>query len=127
MSKIVGICKEVLDRAEWIAIATTGADGPHVVATWGDYVRTLGLTDDEILIPVGSMHKTQANLAKDSRVELLGASRQVRGTHGPGKGCGILGTAAIQTTGVKFDATKAKFPWARAVLVVKVETVTEQL
>ena len=127
MAGITGICKEVLERTEWIAIATAGADGPHVVATWGDYVRALGVTKDELLIPVGGMRKTQANLARDSRVELLFGSRQVRGTHGPGKGCGIMGTAVIHTAGAKFDAVKAKFPWARAVLVVKVETVTEQL
>jgi hypothetical protein len=127
MAKIDSICKEVIDKTEWLAIATTGHDGPHVVATWGDYVRAFGSQNDTLLIPVGHMHKTEANLKHDHRVELLCGTRQVQGTHGPGKGCGISGKAEFQTSGPHFDAVKAKFPWARAALVISVEEAKPQL
>ncbi|MCC6580802.1 MAG: pyridoxamine 5'-phosphate oxidase family protein [Phycisphaeraceae bacterium] len=127
MTTIEGICREVIEKTEWIAIATTGPDGPHVVATWGDYVRTLGIDNDTVLIPVGLMHRTERNLTRDSRVELLCGTRQVVGAHGPGKGCSIIGQAQLQSSGPAFDSAKARFPWARAVLVVKAEKVEPQL
>ncbi len=127
MDKIQSVCREVIEKSEWVAIATTGAEGPHVVATWGDYVRALGVRDNRVLIPVGLMHKTQANLKLDPRVELLFGTRQVQGAHGPGKGCAIVGRAELQTDGPHFVAVKAKFPWARAALVVQIEKVELQL
>ena len=127
MAKIDGVCREVLEKSEWIGLATAGPDGPHLVATWGDYVRALGIGDDRLLIPVGGMHKTEANLKRDNRVELLCGTRQVKGTHSLGRGCGITGRAELQTTGPYFDAAKARFPWARAVMVVSVEEVKPQL
>ncbi|HEV3483626.1 MAG TPA: pyridoxamine 5'-phosphate oxidase family protein [Candidatus Acidoferrales bacterium] len=127
MTKIDGICKEVIDKAEWIAIATTGPDGPHLVATWGDQLRACGINNDTLLIPVGHMHKTEANVSRDNRVELICGTRQVQGTHGPGKGCGIVGKAEFHTGGPHFDAIKAKFRWARAALVVNVEEAKSQL
>jgi hypothetical protein len=73
------------------------------------------------------MHKTEANVRRDNRVELLCATRQVQGIHGPGKGCGLVGTGEFQTTGPHFDAIKAKFNWARAALVVSVDEAKPQL
>ena len=127
MTKIDGICKEVLEKTEWIAIATAGPEGPHVVGTWGDYVCAFGIHDDTLLVPVGGMHRTEANLKTDKRVELLSGTRAVRGTHGPGKGCAITGTAEFQTAGPHFDTVKARFPWARAAMVMRVEEVMPQL
>ena|ERR1035437_5112423 len=127
MAKIDGSCKEVIDKTEWIAIATTGSDGPHVVATWGDYVREFGSQNDTLLIPVGQMHKTEANLKQDHRVKLLCATRGVQGIYGPGKGCGLSGKGEFQVSGPHFDAVKAKFPWARAALVVHVEEAKPEL
>jgi hypothetical protein len=127
MAKIDGICREVMDKAEWIAIATTGPDGPHLVATWGDHLRAVGIEGDTLLIPVGQMHKTEANVKRDNRVELLCATRQVQGTHGPGKGCDLVGKGEFRTAGPHFDAIKAKFKWARAALVVSVEEAKPQL
>lgn len=127
MAKIKGVCREVIEKTEWIAIATTGPDGPHVVATWGDYVRALGIKDDTLLIPVGYMRKTEENVKRDDRVELLCGTRQVHGAHGPGKGCSLIGRAQMLTAGAIFDTVKARFPWARATLVVRAETVTAQL
>ena len=127
VAKIDAVCREVIGKSEWIAISTSGPDGPHVVATWGDYVRALGIKDDTVLIPVGLMRKTEANLQRDNRVELLCGSRQVQGTRGPGKGCSLIGKAQFHTEGPLFDAVKAKFPWARAALVVTVEEAKPQL
>ena len=60
---------------------------PHVVATWGDYVRALDTKDNEVIvIPAGHYNITEENLKKNKRVELLIASRQVEGTYGPGQG-----------------------------------------
>ncbi|MCC7517855.1 MAG: pyridoxamine 5'-phosphate oxidase family protein [Verrucomicrobiae bacterium] len=126
MNALEGICREVIEKSEWVAIATAGADGPHVVATWGDYLRRLGIADP-LRIPVGGMRKTEANLQRDARVELLFGSRQVQGTRGPGKGCAIRGRAEMRAEGTDFAAAKALFPWARAVLVVRVEHVEPQL
>lgn len=127
MAKIEGVCKEVLEKTEWVAIASAGTDGPHVVATWGDYVRALGIGSDQLVIPMGYMSKTEQNVAHDSRVELLAGTRLVAGAHGPGKGCSIVGKAHVQTAGAAFDAVKARFPWARAALVVNIEKVVAQL
>lgn len=128
MVKIEGNCKDIIDKAEWVAVATTGVDGPQLSATWGDYVRTLGIRDGEIvLVPIAGYHGTEQNLAKDSRIEMLWATRQVQGKYGPGNGCKIRGTGEIQTSGEFAEAAKEKFPWARAVLVVKVEEASEQL
>ncbi len=128
MARIEKKCKEVLDKAEWIAIATSGADGPHLAGTWGEYVRALGIKDGETLVvPAGGLLKTEQNLKGDNRIELLCSTRQVQGTRGPGKGCRIRGTGQLQTSGDIFEATKKKFPWARGVLVIKAEEVSEQL
>ncbi len=126
--KIIGKCKDVLDRAEWVAIATAGTEGPHVAGTWGDYIRALGIGDDgTLLIPVGGYRTTEGNIASDNRIELLLATRQVQGGHGPGKGCRIRGTGRIQTAGEWFEKTKRAFPWARGVLVVTADEACEQL
>ncbi len=79
-------CREVLETTEFVAIVTSGPDGPHVVATWGDYVRQLGLEGDRLLIPAGYYQHTEANLGRDSRLQLLIASRAAEGTLGPGQG-----------------------------------------
>jgi hypothetical protein len=128
MPKIEGTCKEVMDKTEWVAIATCGDDGPHVVATWGAYVRAIGIKDDEvIIIPAGMYNKTEENLKKNNRVELLIASRQVQGTRGPGQGCSLTGKGEIQTSGELAEAVKKRFSWARGALVIKVERVKAQL
>jgi len=128
MVKIEGKCKEVMEKTEWVAIATCGADGPHIVATWGDYVRTIGIKDDMIIIiPAGKYNKTEKNLEKNNRVELLIASRQVQGTHGPGQGCSLTGRGEVHISGEFAEAAKKNFPWARGALVIKVEEVKIQL
>jgi len=120
MTKIEGVHREVIEKSEWFAIATTGPDGPHLAASWTRYVLALGIDDGEILAPAGYYKKTEENLRHDPRVELLFAAGDVRRPGGEGQGCSVIGTGELQTTGPKADAAKAKFPWARGVLVVKV-------
>lgn len=128
MPTIEDDARAVIEASEWVAIATAGPDGPHLAGTWGDYVRALGVTGELILIPAGGLRQTGKNLATDRRVELLFASRQVRGTSGgAGKGCRVSGWGEVQVTGPAADAVKARFPWARAALVVHVERVSTQL
>jgi hypothetical protein len=128
MAKIEGKCREVIEKAEWVAVASAGVEGPHLSGTWGDYVRALGIRDGEIiLVPTAGYQTTERNLATDRRVELLWATRQVEGMHGPGKGCRVRGTGRLETSGPFFEATKEKFSWARGVLVVLVEEASEQL
>jgi hypothetical protein len=116
---------EVLKQDGVVAIATLGQDGPHMVNTWNAYIR---LTDDErLLIPAGYMHRTEANIATNNEVLITLGSSKVAGKIGPGTGFLIKGTAAFVATGPDFDATKARFQWARAVLVVTMVSVTQTL
>ena len=119
--------REVLEATEFVTIVTSGPDGPHVVATWGDYVRQLGLDGERLLVPAGFFQHTEENLGRDPRIQLLVASRRAEGTRGPGQGCLIEGTGSIVTSGEEADLVKDKFPWARGALVVAVEKVTPQL
>ena len=128
MVNIEGKCREVLEKTEWVAIATCGDSGPHLAGTWGGYVRALEIKDSGlIVIPAGYYHITEENLKKNNHVELLIASRQVHGTNGPGQGCSISGKGEIQTSGKIADMVKSKFSWARGALVITVEKVNTQL
>ena len=120
MNKLEGIHREVIEKSEWFAIATTGPDGPHLAASWTRYAMALGIDSGEILVPAGYFKKTEENLQRDPRVELLFAAGDVSRPGGEGQGCSVIGTGELQATGPKAEATKAKFPWARGVLVVKV-------
>lgn len=123
MAKIEGMCKEVLDKTEWISIVTSGEDGSHSVATWGDYVRSIGIDGDTLIIPAGGYYKTEENLKRNNRVELLVASTQVSGDRSIGRGFRLSGTGTLHASGRMFDLAKSKFSWARAALVIKIEQV----
>ena len=127
MAKLEGICRDVCEATEFVTIVTTGDDGPHVVGNWGEYMRTLGIKEDMIVLPAGRYRKTEQNLRKNNRIQLMVASRKVQGTRTPGQGCLIVGTAEILDSGDVVDAVKAKFPWARGALVIRVEDVQTQL
>lgn len=125
MAAIDGPSREVLERAEWVSIATAGPNGPHLAATWGDYIRKLGVDWEAgtLLVPVGGMATTAANLAADGRVEVMAASRDVAGSHGPGQGCLIRGRGEVQTAGALAERTRDAYAWARGVLVITVDEV----
>jgi hypothetical protein len=45
------------------AITTLGSDGPHMVGTWGDYIRSMSTKDDEVItIPARRFNKTEEDL-----------------------------------------------------------------
>jgi hypothetical protein len=127
MTEASAVLLDLLEATEFIAIVTSGADGPHVTGTWGSYVRKLSPSAQTIVMPVGGYHQTGANLARDDRIKLLLASQQVQGSHGPGQGCAISGTAELVTEGPIAEKVKNHFPWARGALVIAVGEITPQL
>jgi hypothetical protein len=128
MAKIEGVCKEIMEKTDWISVSTAGTDGPHVAATWGDYVRKLGFPNDEtIIVPLFGFKTTERNLLSDDRVELLGATKLVPSAISLGRGCRIRGKGHVEISGKHFSAAKEAFSWARGVLVVKIEEVHVQL
>ncbi len=65
---------------EWLRLQHLGQEGPHMVNTWNSYIR---ITDDErILIPVGYMHRTEANIAFNNQVLITLGSRKVDWKYG---------------------------------------------
>ena len=120
MNLLEGSCREVLDQTEVVALVTTGDQGPHITATWGDYMRTLGIGENRLVIPAGFYRQMEANLGRNPEIQLLVASRKVQGTIGPGQGFTIKGTGRIVDTGEDMDRVKASFPWARGALIVDV-------
>jgi hypothetical protein len=128
MNILNGTIKDVMEKTEVVAIATYRENGPHLVATWGDYIRSLDIKDGKtIIIPAGGYHHTERNLQDDNRIELLVGSKQAQGKNGPGTGCRIFGRAEIITTGKFAELTRSKFPWARGALVIEVEKVDQLL
>jgi len=116
---------EVLKQDGVVAIATLGAEGPHLVNTWNSYIQIT--SDGRLLIPVGYMHRTEANIAFNNQVLITMGSSKVAGNMGPGTGFLIKGTAVIADSGADFDAIKAKFPWARAVMAVTIASAEQTL
>ena len=127
MTLLDGPCREVLEKTEFVAMVTAGPQGPHITATWGDYVRTLGFEGDRLLIPAGYYHQMEANLERDPEIQLLVASRGVEGKLGPGQGFTLKGTGKIVESGEEMDRVKAHFPWARGALVVEVAEAVSHL
>jgi hypothetical protein len=127
MTLLEGACREVLDQTEFVAMVTVGPEGPHITATWGDYVRTLGFEEDRLVIPAGYYRQMEANLESTAEIQLLVASRKVAGKLGPGQGFTLKGTGKIVDSGEAMERVKAHFPWARGALVVQVSEVIAHL
>ena len=116
---------EVMKQDGVVAIATLGADGPHMVNTWNSYLRVT--EDGRLLIPVGYMHRTEANIAFNPQVLITLGSSKIKGLQGPGTGFLIQGKAALVTSGPEFDLLKAAFKWLRATMVVTIESATQTI
>lgn len=127
MTALDPTARELLAQAEFVAIVTQGPDGPHLVGNWGDYARRIGIDDERIILPAGHYERTEQNLMRDSRIQLMAASRAVRGSRGPGQGGVIHGTGSVQAEGELATRAKAVFPWARGALVIDVERCEMQL
>ncbi len=115
---------EVLKKEGIAAIATSGADGPHLVNTWNSYIQ---VADGRLIFPAGGMNKTEANIAKDNRVLITLGSREVDGFRGPGAGFLVRGTASFIKSGPVFDKLKKNFPWARAAVEISIASITQTL
>lgn len=116
---------QVLKHEGVVAIVTLGENGPHVVNTWNSYLQLT--EDDHILIPVGGMIQTEANIEKNNDILITLGTREVDGFRGPGTGFLINGTAAFMESGHSFDLVKTKFPWIRAALDVSNLNATQTL
>jgi hypothetical protein len=116
---------EVLKYEGVVAIVTQGDKEPHIVNTWNSYVKIT--EDNRILIPAGYMNETEANVEKNNEVQITLGSKEVQGFHGPGTGFLIRGTAAFIKDGRDFEVIKEKFPWARALLEVKVSSTDQKI
>jgi hypothetical protein len=127
MSKLEGVVHDLLQATEFVAIVTSGEQGPHLVGNWGNYLRTLGTDGDTIILPAGRYSQTEENLRKNAKITVMAASRQVQGTRGPGQGCVLSGRGEIVTSGPLVERVKAKFPWARGALLIHIENVQTQL
>lgn len=114
---------DILSKDGVAAIATLGADGPHLVNTWNSYIRVS--PDGRLLIPAGYMHRTEANIAFNPEVLITVGSSKVQGLHGPGAGFLIKGKAAFITSGPDFDLLKSTFSWLRATLAVTPDSITQ--
>jgi hypothetical protein len=108
-----------------VAIVTQGIDGPHVVNTWNSYVNIS--QKKALLIPVGGMNTTEKNVERNPKVKLTIGSREVQGKNYKGTGFLITGTAQFIKEGPDFNMMKEKFVWARAVLEITLESVTQTL
>ncbi len=108
-----------------IAIVTQGISEPHVVNSWNSYVSVT--PDGKLLIPVGGMNATEKNIKRNGKVSLTVANREVQGKMYKGTGFLIKGIAEFVKDGSDFNMMKAKFPWARAVLVITIESAEQTL
>lgn len=127
MTALDSTTRELLEKGEFVAIVTQGPDGPHLVGNWCDYARRIGIDETRIVLPAGRYARTEENLKRDSRIQLMVASRAVRGTRTPGQGGVVHGKGSIQTEGEFAARAKVVFPWARGALVIEVERCEMQL
>ncbi len=116
---------EVLKHEGVVAIVSQGAEGVHVVNTWNSYLKITG--DERLIGPVGKMNKTESNVKGNSAVLVTMGSREVQGFNSKGTGFLIKGTAAFVYQGDEFNEIKQRFPWARAVLEIRPESITQTL
>lgn len=107
------------------AIVTQGPNEPHVVNSWNSYVHIA--EDGTLLVPAGRMAETEKNLEKDNRIQLTITNREVMGKSYKGTGFLVKGTGEFLKEGPGYDIIKSKFPWARAALAVKVDSLEQTL
>ena len=112
--------QKIMKQDGVVAIATLGAEGPHMVNTWNSYLKMA--PDGRLFIPAGYMHKTEANLRHNPEVLITLGSSKVEGLHGPGAGFLIKGKGRFVASGPDFDFMKEKFAWLRATLAVTIDS-----
>lgn len=115
--------KRVMRHNEPVAIGTAWAGGPHLVAVWMNYIETID--DRTLAIPAGGYEHTEENLKAGSPIQLLMATLQEEGAHGPGLGFRLTGSGRVDTQGPIYERIVQRFPWARGALVITVEKVEQ--
>lgn len=120
--KLVELINDKLDSA--FSIVTNGKDGAHLVNSWNSYIKVSG---DNLLIPVGRMKVTEENLKSDKRVLLSICNREMKGLMYTGTGFLVKGEGEMKSEGEEFEIIKKAYPWARAVLIVKVSSSAQTL
>jgi len=83
--------------------------------------------EGKLIIPVGGMLKTENIIDQNNHVKLTVANREVQGKTYKGTGFLIKGTALFMKDGTAFDMMKAKSPWARAILVITINSAEQTL
>ena len=121
--KLLEVIQSPPDSA--LTLFTQGPQWPHLVNSWKSYLQ-FGQSG-RLLFPAGGMEKTQANLATNPAIQLSISNRQVQGFSYLGTGFILAGEAVMETEGPDFDLVKARFPWARAALVVTVLSARQTL
>jgi flavin reductase (DIM6/NTAB) family NADH-FMN oxidoreductase RutF len=116
---------EVLKHEGVVAIVTNGDDGAHIVNTWNSYLNIID--DKRLLVPVGGMKTTESNIKQNNKVLMTMGSREVQGFHSMGTGFLISAEASFISQGTEFDEMKQRFPWVRAIMEIKVESITQTL
>ncbi len=117
--------KEVISHEGVVSICSQGADVVHLVNSWNSYLTIT--SDGRILLPVGGMKTTEANINVNPNILMTVGSREVEGLRSPGAGFLVKGRAGYLYDGVYFDNMKKKFPWARAVMEIKVDDIKQTL
>ncbi|WP_243288111.1 pyridoxamine 5'-phosphate oxidase family protein [Geothrix terrae] len=109
----------VLEAEGSATFVTKGPEGPHLVATWQSYLEAVDATT--LVFPAGGYRVTEANLARDPSFQMI-IGRQ-RSAAGPAVGFRLSGTAEVQSGQALHERMKAKYPWCRGVVVMRVAKV----
>ncbi|MGC9398075.1 MAG: pyridoxamine 5'-phosphate oxidase family protein [Anaerolineae bacterium] len=114
---------EVLQHEGPVAIVTHSDRGPHLVATWASYIEIVD--DTRLAIPAGGYRQTEQNLEAGSPVQMLLASRDVKGSGEAGTGFRLTGHGTMVTEGDVYEQIHDRFNWARAALVIRVDKIAQ--
>ncbi|ETA74615.1 FMN-binding protein [Ligilactobacillus equi DPC 6820] len=117
---------QVMENEGPVTIITVNAQPASVVNTWMSYIK-LDLANDNLYIPAAGMHSIEHDFEGDSTLTLTVGSKKVIGTEGPGAGFHIYGQGSFLENGAIFEEMKAKFPWIRKVLKVKVTDIQQKI
>ncbi|ANK60567.1 MULTISPECIES: FMN-binding protein [Loigolactobacillus] len=117
---------EVMQHEGPTTIITVNAQPASVVNTWSSYVE-IKQADNYLLIPAAGMHSIENDFQTDNRVVLTMGSKEVPGTQGPGAGFHVYGTGEFIESGSEYDEMKAKFPWIRKILKVKIDDIVQKI
>lgn len=108
-----------------VSIVTCNDGRAHIANVWVSYVRLAN--NDTLYMPVGGMKKTEEFLDTNENVIISLTNREIQGKMYNGTGVIVSGKGKIIYSGEIFDNMKKEFDWIRAILKVKIDTVTQVL